>query len=219
MVEANKRYRFRLLNMSCKQFYNFTIDNHTMTVIEVDGDYVEPYTVDSIQIYAAQRYSFILNADMPVDNYWIRTNPDPSEPMNATTTAILRYIGAPTADPQTVNVTSNYLNESLLRSYTETPARLLEPNPDVRLNIAMGKDASTYNFLINGVQYTPPSIPVLLQIMSGALSWEIDPRQSVYLLPRDKLIEVTFNVDNTAGAPVSALNMARTSCFLISFRR
>lgn len=203
MVEATKCYRFRLLNMSCKQFYNFTIDNHTMTVIEVDGTYVEPYTVDSIQIFAAQRYSFILNAHQPIDNYWIRAIPDPSEPMNATTTAILRYIGTPNVDPKTVNATNNYLNETLLRSLTEPPARILEPNPDVRINVVMGKNDENYNFMINGVQYTSPSVPVLLQIMNGALSWDIDPTQSVYLLPRDKLVEITFHVDDTPGRPVS----------------
>lgn len=181
-----------------------------MTVIEVDGEYVEPYTVDSIQIYAAQRYSFILNADQQVDNYWVRAIPDPSEPMNATTTAILRYIDAPAVNPQTVNITNNYLNETLLRSLTETP-RLLEPNPDITLNMVMSKNDSTYNFMINGAQYTSPSVPVLLQIIDGALSEDIDPTQSIYLLPRDKLVEVVFHVDDTPGRPVSALNMARRS--------
>ncbi|KAF8555175.1 hypothetical protein OG21DRAFT_1476611 [Imleria badia] len=174
MVQATKRYRFRLLNMSCKQFYN---------------------------IFAAQRYSFILNADKPVDNYWIRTIPDPSEPMNATTTAILRYAGAPNVDPQAVNVTNNYLNETLLRSLSEPPAYILEPNPDIRLNVVMAKNEDDYNFMINGVQYTSPSVPVLLQIMNGALSQDIDPVQSIYLLPRDKLVEVTFHVDDTSGRP------------------
>lgn len=193
--------------MACKTFYNFTIDNHTMTVIEVDGEYVEPYTVDTIQIYAAQRYSFILNADKSIDNYWIRTNPDPSEPMNATTTAILRYIGAPNIDPQTASVANDHMNETLLRSLYEPPARLLEPNPDVRINVVMSKDDLTFNFKINGVQYTSPSVPVLLQIMNGALSWEIEPTESIYLLPRDKVVEVTFHVGDTPGSPVSAASI------------
>lgn len=31
-----------------------------MTIIEADGQYTEPLDVDSIQIYAAQRYSFVV---------------------------------------------------------------------------------------------------------------------------------------------------------------
>lgn len=220
MVEATKGYRFRLLNMSCKLFYNFTIDNHTMTVIEVDGEYVEPYVVDSIQIYAAQRYSFVVNADQPVGNYWIRATPNPGQLMriNATTTAILRYIDAPEVDPQTVSVTNNYLNETLLRSLSEPSPRILEPDPDVSLIVALSKNDSNYNFLINDTQYISPSVPVLLQIMSGVPSQEIDPRGSVYSLPRDKVVEITFHVDDTPGRPVSAVNLAHTNRHLIFFR-
>ncbi|KAF8553010.1 Cu-oxidase-domain-containing protein [Imleria badia] len=42
--------------MACKPNYVFSIDGHNLTVIEVDGNYVEPYTVDSIHFHAAQRY-------------------------------------------------------------------------------------------------------------------------------------------------------------------
>ena len=31
-----------------------------MTIIEADGEYTEPLTVDFIQIFAAQRYSFVV---------------------------------------------------------------------------------------------------------------------------------------------------------------
>ncbi|KAG1769719.1 laccase 1 [Suillus placidus] len=49
------RYLFRLLNMACKPNYIFSIDGHNLTIIEVDGQYVKPLVVDSIQIFAAQR--------------------------------------------------------------------------------------------------------------------------------------------------------------------
>ena len=54
------RYRFRLINIACEPNYNFTIDGHNMTIIEADGEYTEPLTVDFIQIFAAQRYSFVV---------------------------------------------------------------------------------------------------------------------------------------------------------------
>ncbi|KAI0273204.1 hypothetical protein BGY98DRAFT_1099505 [Russula aff. rugulosa BPL654] len=37
----------------------FSIDEHEMIVIEVDGTNVQPLWVDSIQIFAGQRYSFV----------------------------------------------------------------------------------------------------------------------------------------------------------------
>lgn len=34
-VQAGKRYRFRLISMSCEPNYMFSIDGHNFTVIEV----------------------------------------------------------------------------------------------------------------------------------------------------------------------------------------
>ena len=55
------RYRFRLVSLSCDPNYVFSIDNHTMTVIEADTVNTQPLAVDSIQIFAAQRYSFVVS--------------------------------------------------------------------------------------------------------------------------------------------------------------
>ena len=79
-----------------------------MTVIEADAIDHAPLAVDSIQIFAGQRYSFVLVADQAVDNYWIRALPN-----KGTTTfdgginsAILRYAGAPAVEPSTNQTTS-----------------------------------------------------------------------------------------------------------------
>jgi iron transport multicopper oxidase len=42
------------VSISCDPNYTFSIDSHTMTVIEVDGTNVEPLRVDSIQIFAGK---------------------------------------------------------------------------------------------------------------------------------------------------------------------
>ena len=54
----------RLVSISCDPNYTFSIDGHNMTVIEADGVNHEPVTVDSITIYAGQRYSFIVRASL-----------------------------------------------------------------------------------------------------------------------------------------------------------
>lgn len=61
-VEFAYRYRFRLISISCDPNYVFSIDGHTsLTIIEVDGVNTEKLVVDSIQVYAGQRYSFIVS--------------------------------------------------------------------------------------------------------------------------------------------------------------
>jgi iron transport multicopper oxidase len=47
-------YRFRLVSISCDPNFTFSIDEHEMTVIEVDGTNVKPLRVDSIQIFAGK---------------------------------------------------------------------------------------------------------------------------------------------------------------------
>ena len=59
-VTQGKRYRFRLVSMSCDPNHTFSIDGHNMTIIEVEGINVTPLTVDEIQILAGQRYSFVV---------------------------------------------------------------------------------------------------------------------------------------------------------------
>jgi FtsP/CotA-like multicopper oxidase with cupredoxin domain len=45
-------YRFRLVSISCDPGFFFSIDGHQMTVIEVDGNNVQPLLIDSLEIFA-----------------------------------------------------------------------------------------------------------------------------------------------------------------------
>ena len=46
--------------MSCDPNFEFSIDQHTLTVIEADAQNTQPLVVDSIPIFDAQRYSFVV---------------------------------------------------------------------------------------------------------------------------------------------------------------
>ena len=89
------------MSLSCDPNYTFSIDNHTMTVIEADTVNTQPLEVDSIQIFAAQRYSFVLEANQDVDNYWIRALPNAGTLgfADGINSAILRYDGAAAVEP------------------------------------------------------------------------------------------------------------------------
>ncbi|KAJ7913037.1 laccase 2 precursor [Mycena leptocephala] len=188
-VIAGKRYRFRLVSMSCDPNWIFSIDGHSMTIIEVDGVNHKPLTVDSIQIFAGQRYSFVLTANKPVSNYWIRAQPTLAGTnqgfVNATNSAILRY---------------QPLVETALHPLVPTPVPgVHRPGAaDVNLRLEIGLDFTTFKWQLNGSTFTPPTVPVLLQILSGAqLAQDLLPSGSVYSLPRNKVIEVSI----PGGAP------------------
>ncbi|XP_031785568.1 laccase [Nasonia vitripennis] len=72
-----KRYRFRLLNLGSQNCpIHVSIDDHPMLAISADGADIKSVEVDSIHIMPGERYDFVLSADQPVDNYWIRLKGD-----------------------------------------------------------------------------------------------------------------------------------------------
>nr|AAL89554.2 laccase [Trametes hirsuta] len=197
-VTKGKRYRFRLVSLSCNPNHTFSIDGHNLTIIEVDSVNSQPLEVDSIQIFAAQRYSFVLDANQAVDNYWIRANPNFGNVGfdGGINSAILRYDGAPAVEPTTNQTTSvKPLNEVDLHPLVSTP---VPGASDKAINMAFNFNGS--NFFINGASFVPPTVPVLLQILSGAqTAQDLLPSGSVYVLPSNASIEISFPA--TAAAP------------------
>ncbi len=56
----------------CLPRFQVSIDNHTMTMIASDGNPFGPADVRSFNVYAGERYDFVLSASQSVGNYWIR---------------------------------------------------------------------------------------------------------------------------------------------------
>ncbi|KIJ36674.1 multicopper oxidase [Sphaerobolus stellatus SS14] len=106
-VAQGLRYRLRVINVSGFAQFRFSIDSHRMTIIEADGIPHEPLTVDAFDIYAGQRYSVVINANQPINNYWIRAplevqGESDNKNLDADNIfAILRYANASISDPTT----------------------------------------------------------------------------------------------------------------------
>jgi FtsP/CotA-like multicopper oxidase with cupredoxin domain len=203
-VQPGLRYRFRVIAMSCDPSFNFTIDGHRMTIIEVDGTEVQPVEVDSIPILAGQRYSVVVTADQPVGSYWIRSL---SDLPNATfeggqNMAILRYEGAPDQDPTSAPGPYELsFDEGNLHPLINPGAPGIPEigKADVNLQIASGINSEGY-FTFGNVSYVNPPVPVLLQILSGARHpSQLLPNGSVYELPPNKVVEISF--PNPTAAP------------------
>lgn len=61
-VEPGKTYLFRMVNIGAFAGMFFLIENHTLSIVEVDGVYTQPAEADVIYLTTAQRYSFLLTA-------------------------------------------------------------------------------------------------------------------------------------------------------------
>ncbi|KAF9226982.1 laccase [Gyrodon lividus] len=195
-VQYGKRYRFRIIGASCDPWFNFTIDGHPMTVIETDGIETQPVVVDSLPVFAGQRYSVVVTADQIVGNYWIRAL---SSHANQTfgggkSSAILRYDGAPVQDPTTQPglYVLPYDENDIQPLVSPGAPGIPEPGKaDVNINLVPGLANGQYT--MNGVPFNNPPIPLLLQILSGAVHpSQLLPSGSVYELPLDKVIELSI---------------------------
>ncbi|KAF7760657.1 CAZyme family AA1 [Agaricus bisporus var. burnettii] len=198
-VEQGKRYRFRVIAISCRPFFTFSVDNHNLTFMEADSVEHDPVEIQNVDIYAAQRVSVILNANQPVDNYWMRApmtggNPARNPNLNVSLTlAILRYKGAPEVEPTTVNVPGHKLLDQEMHPIAqEGPGKLGDGPPDKHITLNIAQPNAPF-FDINGISYISPTVPVLLQILSGAKRPEdVLPSNQIFFVPKNSLIEVNI---------------------------
>jgi iron transport multicopper oxidase len=206
-VEQGKRYRMRLVAMSCDPSFYFSVDGHNLTVIEADGLLTEPLVVDELRIFAGQRYSVVLVADQPVDNYWMRSLPNLTHASfeGGMNSAILRYQGAPNADPTTVYTTPEItLKETDLHPLINpgVPGIPEYGKADINLNLEVTITEGTF-YVKNGasnVTFQPPTVPVLLQILSGAQEpSQLLPNGSVIVLEANKVVELTMSTVGPGG--------------------
>ncbi|KAF8835820.1 laccase [Paxillus ammoniavirescens] len=207
-VTPGLRYRFRVVGLSCDPSFNFTIDGHRMTIIEVDGIEVVPVEVDCIPVLAGQRYSVVVTANQPVANYWIRSMNNQANQTfdDGQNMAILRYAGAPDQDPTSApGPYELFFDESALHPLIDPGAPGIAEigKADVNLNLVAGYENPPGLFLMNNVPWNDPPVPVLLQILSGARHpSELLPNGSVYELPSNKVIEISFpNTGIPPGGP------------------
>ena len=214
-VQQGMRYRFRVVSMSCDPAFNFTIDGHRMTIIEVDGTEVQPVEVDFIPILAGQRYSVVVTAAKPVGNYWIRalsSVPDSSFD-GGQNMAILRYEGAADEDPTSeAGPYELSFDEGNLHPLVNPGAPGIPEIGKADVNLVLAPGISSEGlFTFNNVAFANPTVPVLLQILSGARhASQLLPNGSVYTLPPNKVIEISFpNPAAAPGAPVSVTLVKR----------
>ena len=57
-IQPGESFRLRIINVGAMGSYNFSIDGHTMDVIEADGQVTEKTNVDMLRIGVGQRCKF-----------------------------------------------------------------------------------------------------------------------------------------------------------------
>lgn len=105
-LNPNARTRLRFINAGAFAEFTFSVDNHTLSVIEADGTMISPSTVHRVPIHVAQRYSVILETNQSTHtNYWFRGAmitfcfTGHNDVLDTTTKAVVSYSGSVTTAP------------------------------------------------------------------------------------------------------------------------
>ncbi|KAJ3294529.1 laccase [Rhizoclosmatium sp. JEL0117] len=174
--------------MSAAASFNFSIDGHSMMVVEQDGVYTNPTVIDSFSIATSQRYSVIISANAAVSNYWMRAimmdmyTPTGSTIQNGldfTTRAIWRYVGAKVRSPITKSKLSKPLNvynlgelngltSATLPTWTSAIYFAFTITYDTKTNASVSQVtlvSDNTNFF--GSSYQMPSKPTLQDMLAG----------------------------------------------------
>lgn len=177
-VKPNTTYLLHLMNIGALGAVFLWFEDHNMTIVEVDGIYVEPQEVETIYITTAQRYAVLLTTKDTTDrNYAIVSAFDtglfdrPEDCLTHNTTNWLEY----NADAPHEVYQLPYDSSDDIEAFDDfdlVPADGIElfPEPDVNIELTI-----TMNNLLNGVNYaffnnityTSPVTPTLFTAMSA----------------------------------------------------
>lgn len=73
-VQSQSRVRLRIISHSSNLPIWFTVDNHTLEIVEVDGVEIEPIATTRVFVNPGQRYSVLLTANQTAGNYLMRAS-------------------------------------------------------------------------------------------------------------------------------------------------
>ncbi|KAI8880543.1 multicopper oxidase [Backusella circina FSU 941] len=210
--EPGKTYRLRLINMSGFSMFYFSIDGHTLDIIEIDGVDTERKTVDSVYITAAQRISVLVTAKNSTDtNYWMRA--DMNTDMFDTLPDNLVYnLAVPLyynnqssnfAESTDVGMASTFDDAALVPSEIQAAAPY-----DQQVNLTFNFDVTTNGInrgMFNEVPYLSPKVPSLFTLLSEgnySLSEEVyGPQTQAIILNHLNNIEIVLNNLDSGAHP------------------
>jgi FtsP/CotA-like multicopper oxidase with cupredoxin domain len=153
-VRKGETVRLRLINGSSTYAFRFQIDGHLLTVIATDGAPVQPIQVDNLVLAPGERYDVLLKA-VQEGARWVRAvTLDGKEAL-----AVLRYAGAPAAEPPPAPVRWGERRLALRELHSREPVRLTETPKEITLNL--GGSMRPYRWSING-QFYPKSDAIVL---------------------------------------------------------
>uniref|UniRef100_A0A1D1Y756 L-ascorbate oxidase n=1 Tax=Anthurium amnicola TaxID=1678845 RepID=A0A1D1Y756_9ARAE len=219
-VHSKRTYRLRIASTTSLASLNVAIGHHKMVVVEADGNYVQPFAVDDLDIYSGESYSVLITTDQsPSSNYWISVSVRGREPKTQPALAILNYHpNSPSEVPTSVPPISPAWNDyAHSKSFTHKILALLgtpkPPSSSNRLITLLNTQNRMNGYVkwsINNVSLVLPPTPYLGSI-KHRLNNAFDARKPPESMPADyDVMRPPANPNTTQSSNVYMLRFNST---------
>ncbi|XP_030521249.1 L-ascorbate oxidase-like [Rhodamnia argentea] len=219
-VLPNKTYRLRLASTTALASLNLAIGGHKMVVVEADGNYVQPFTVDDLDIYSGETYSILVTTDQdPRQNYWIAVGVRGRQPNTSQALTVLNYrpnsaSKLPASPPPTTPLWNDYNHSKSFSSRILALAGSPRPPATHDRRIFLLNTQSKFNgqtkWSINNISLSLPPTPYL-----GSIKYNIhgafDLRSPPESFPADyDVMRQPANPNSTVGSGLYTLGLNTT---------
>jgi len=206
-VEPNKKYLIRLVNMGMSASQYFYIEDHTLTIVEIDGVDIEPIEVDSVMIATGQRYGVILQTKNEKTKNYGMVSVINMMMRKVYSSNWLVYDQKASLDPvPEINPRDlNYPDDLSLKPLDKTPK--LGPADHQLHFIYDSMDYSHQNYwTMNGKPHLSPKVPTLMTVLS---SNETEYNNSIiygnstnsFILQENEIVEIILNSNDMMKHP------------------
>lgn len=193
-VEKGKRYRLRIIGATTLFSVNFHIPGHSMRVIEVDGQMVDPFQTEYLEVFSGQRYSVIVVMDQNPGDYWMQMKGKWRSGAPENGFSILRYADS---IPETVPV-SIVSPPELINGFDAMYRPLVKRDipPATTFVTIEGMQATVDNrlrWVLNNISYmAPPDKSILAHAVDDTLYTLPSSSKPLLIVPLGEVVEIVF---------------------------
>ncbi|RDW66609.1 hypothetical protein BP5796_09358 [Coleophoma crateriformis] len=210
-IQPGKTYLVRMVNMGALKAQKFWIEGHNLTVVEVDGVYVQPLEASVVSLATGQRLAFLVKTKEQSEagrNFGMAATLDDAANSHTPSTSPeapkvsgwLVYDSAADLPAVPLFPATLPLDDMSLTPLDEEP--LLE-NPDVQISLVVNMKRlsdGVMHWLFNQTSYTSPNLPSLFSALSGENS---NPNITLpFVLPHNAIVEISISNKHMSGHPV-----------------
>ena len=209
-VEPGKTYLFRFICVGNFPGHGFDFDQHSMTVVEVDGIWTDQFdtTDQQVRMTTGQRMSALVTMKNSTDkNYaffdtmdinmlFVNEGKSPPSGYNPNVTAWLVYNDSAPLPPAPVYIAFNFTDDVKYTPYDREP--VLEPvDHQIILDMNISNISGISRYILNNETYLTPEVPSLYSAITLPLNDTTNPsvygHASPFILKYNEVVEIVVN--------------------------